>query len=154
QEAAREPPQAGLRAALAGGERLLPTQAVARLGAARQVGCVPRARVLPPRAHSQPDAPRSHGVEGFNRATNAEKALKRSGGLYRIICSARIGELEGVKGTVPNAEYIVLSVADSGSGIPRNMRDQLFQDRMADGDTFQGLGSRIIRKVIDNHRGL
>src|SRR5262249_21819933 len=69
QEAAREPPQAGLRAALAGGERLLPTQAVARLGAARQVGCVPRARVLPPRAHSQPDAPRSHGVEGFNRAS-------------------------------------------------------------------------------------
>ena len=68
QEAAGQPAQARLRAALAGGERLLPTQAAARLGAAGQVGCVARTRVLPAGTHPQPHAPRRYRLEDFNRA--------------------------------------------------------------------------------------
>ena len=54
---------------LAGGERLLPTQAAARLGAAGQVGCVARTRVLPAGTHPQPHAPRRYRLEDFNRAS-------------------------------------------------------------------------------------
>jgi hypothetical protein len=50
QEAAGEPVPAGLRAALAGGERVLAAQAAAGLGAAGPIGCLPRAGMLPPRA--------------------------------------------------------------------------------------------------------
>ena len=60
QEAAGQPAPARVRAALAGGERLLPAQAAARLGPAGQVGCVARARVLPACPHPQPHAPRRY----------------------------------------------------------------------------------------------
>src|SRR5262249_58420189 len=68
QEAAGQPAPARLRAALAGGERHLATQAAAGLGAGRQDGGAARARVLPPRTHPQPHDPRRYGVEDFNRA--------------------------------------------------------------------------------------
>ena len=48
---------------------LLPTQAAARLGAAGQVGCVARTRVLPAGTHPQPHAPRRYRLEDFNRAS-------------------------------------------------------------------------------------
>ena len=69
QTASRQPVQAHVRAALAGGERLLAAQAPARIGPARQVGRVAQARVLPACTHPQPHAPRRYRVEGFNRAT-------------------------------------------------------------------------------------
>src|SRR5262249_5352393 len=68
QEAARQPPPAGVRPALADGERLLPAQAAAGLGPAGQVRRLPRARGLPPRTGPRPEAPRPYRVEGFNRA--------------------------------------------------------------------------------------
>ena len=49
--------------------RILVLEEAAGLGAAGPVGCLPRARMLPPRADSQHHAPRRYRVEGFNRAT-------------------------------------------------------------------------------------
>src|SRR5262249_56196991 len=69
EETEGEAASAGVRAALAGGKRLLPAQAAARLGPWCQVGRLARARVLPARAHPQHHAPRSYRIEGFNRAT-------------------------------------------------------------------------------------
>src|SRR5262249_60569635 len=69
EETEGQPASAGVRAALAGGKRLLPAQAAARLGPWCQVGRLARARVLPARAHPQHHAPRSYRIEGFNRAT-------------------------------------------------------------------------------------
>src|SRR5262249_40872385 len=75
-QAAGQPAPAGLRAALAGGERHLAAQAAAGLGAVRQVGGVARARMLPPGTHPQPHDPRRYGVEGFNRASALHRPTK------------------------------------------------------------------------------
>ena len=58
--------------------RLLPTQAAARLGAAGQVGCVARTRVLPAGTHPQPHAPRRYRLEDFNRATTTPRPTRES----------------------------------------------------------------------------
>ena len=52
------------------GRRRAPSRgtSTARIGPARQVGRVARARVLPACTHPQPHAPRRYRVEGFNRA--------------------------------------------------------------------------------------
>jgi hypothetical protein len=47
----------------------------------------------------------------------------------------------------------VLRVGDNGNGIPPEMTDRIFQRRL-DGGNGHGLGSQIIRWVMDNHRGL
>src|SRR5262249_59658175 len=74
EETEGQPASAGVRAALAGGKRVLPAQAAARLGPWCQVGRLARARVLPARAHPQHHAPRSYRIEGFNRATKDQKS--------------------------------------------------------------------------------
>src|SRR5262249_14952107 len=90
-----------------------------------------------------------------NLETNAEKACKRKAcDSCRIVFAAMIRRLDEVKpgGTYP--EYVVLSVADNGAGMSPAMKGQLFRGPVVTGLSGHGLGSRIIRRVMDNHRGL
>src|SRR5262249_32747310 len=73
---AAEPLPPGLRAALAGRERLLAAQATVGLGVAGQIRGLSGTRRLPARLDSQPDAPRRYGVEDFNRALDELKDLR------------------------------------------------------------------------------
>ena len=50
--------------------------------------------------------------------------------------------------------YIVLSVADNGEGIDEMNAQQLFKGRVVDSASGYGLGTQIIRWVMDQHRGL
>src|SRR5262249_44304510 len=74
---AAEPLPPGVRATLAGRERLLSAQAAVGLGVARQVRGLSGTRRLPARLDSQPDAPRRYGVEDFNRAPLRLRAAQR-----------------------------------------------------------------------------
>ena len=47
----------------------------------------------------------------------------------------------------------MLRVGDNGNGIPPEMTERIFQRRL-DGGNGHGLGSQIIRWVMDHHRGL
>jgi nitrogen fixation/metabolism regulation signal transduction histidine kinase len=90
-----------------------------------------------------------------NLETNAEKAFKRNAEGYNLIAfSAAIRKLEETKIDGANPVYVVLSVADNGEGIPSEIKDQLFKGRIVTGRSGYGLGSQIIRRVMDNHRGL
>jgi signal transduction histidine kinase len=51
-------------------------------------------------------------------------------------------------------EYAVLRVADSGSGIPEAIAANIFQGRIEDSGTGHGLGTQIVRWVVDQHRAL
>ena len=101
---------------LAGGERLLPTQAAARLGAAGQVGCVARTRVLPAGTHPQPHAPRRYRLEDFNRARNDVKGYARylRGSLLCLFA---------------HMEAVVNEICDNG-GIP-TIKSQTLCDRVS-----------------------
>ena len=89
-----------------------------------------------------------------NLWTNAKNAFKDVSRLsYRVIFSVSIEELEEAKSSATGATYIVLRVADNGNGIPPEIRDRIFRNRI-DGGSGHGLGSQIIRWVMDSHRGL
>jgi signal transduction histidine kinase len=49
-------------------------------------------------------------------------------------------------------QYVVLAVANSGKCIPQNLK--LFEHRIAESASGHGLGSQIVRWVMDEHRGL
>lgn len=54
----------------------------------------------------------------------------------------------------PEAEVLVLSVKDTGRGMPRDVRDSLFSKRVISrkaGGT--GLGTRIVKDAVDSHAG-
>jgi anti-anti-sigma factor len=90
-----------------------------------------------------------------NLETNAEKAFKRKAEGHNLIAfSARIRTLEENKINGADPAYVVLSVADNGEGIPSEIEDQFFKGRIVTGRSGHGLGSQIIRRVMDNHRGL
>jgi signal transduction histidine kinase len=100
-----------------------------------------------------------------NLESNAEKAIKRKAERdrpadvtgappYSIIFSAAVREWEGPTSSGTPAAYIVLSVVDNGEGIPPSIQDRLFRGRTEVSRGGHGLGSQIIRRVMDNHRGL
>jgi signal transduction histidine kinase len=98
-----------------------------------------------------------HGVLAAlrNLQTNAVQAVEfKDKPPYRIVFSAKIRRLEGDQDDRANPEYVVLSVADSGNGIPLGLRDRLFRARIADCHDACGLGSLIVRRVMDDHHGL
>ena len=90
-----------------------------------------------------------------NLQTNAVEAVEVKGEPpYRVVCSARIRRLERDQDEQTNSEYVVLSVADTGAGIPPEIRNRIFQDRILGSDDDCGLGTQIVRRVVDDHHGL
>lgn len=76
----------------------------------------------------------------MNIMKNALEAMKK-GGTFRIEASQVDGE-------------ILFSLSDTGSGIPAEIRDRLFDSFVTSGkEGGTGLGLAIVKKVIDEHKG-
>jgi len=60
-----------------------------------------------------------------------------------------------VRGRVdPDEKTVLLSVADTGRGMPPEIRDRLFTARaISSKKSGTGLGTKIIKDVVDAHRG-
>jgi PAS domain S-box-containing protein len=97
----------------------------------------------------------------YNLVTNAKKALLRrpkvrhgSGGTDKWIVISATTRTESTADSEGRADYIVLSVADTGNGIPTPIIDRLFKGRIINNHDGHGLGTQIIGRVMDYHRGL
>lgn len=76
----------------------------------------------------------------INLARNAADAMK-GGGTFTISCN-----IEG--------DDLLLSFADTGSGIPEDVRASLFDEFVTQGKEHgTGLGLAIVKKIVDQHRG-
>ena len=54
----------------------------------------------------------------------------------------------------PDKKTVLLSVADTGKGMPPEIRDRLFTARaITSKRSGTGLGTKIIKDVVDAHRG-
>lgn len=51
------------------------------------------------------------------------------------------------------AEFVAIRVADSGSGIPEDLYEEIFEPFMSTKETGTGLGLTISRRIIQNHDG-
>ena len=71
---------------------------------------------------------------------NALEAMNK-GGTFSLTAAEQNGE-------------IVFSLADTGKGIPEDIRDKLFDSFVTSGKKGgTGLGLAIVKKVIEEHRG-
>ena len=76
----------------------------------------------------------------MNIMKNALEAMEK-GGTFRI----EAGQING---------EILFSLSDTGSGIPEEIRDRLFDSFVTSGkEGGTGLGLAIVKKVIDEHKG-
>src|SRR5207245_11636167 len=79
-----------------------------------------------------------------NLRQNAYDATSESGGRLRIaIALGARGERSGVE----------VRVLDSGPGIPRELREQIFNPFFTTKKSGVGLGLSIVSKIVDEHRG-
>ena len=76
----------------------------------------------------------------MNIMKNALEAMKK-GGTFSIIADEHNGE-------------IVFSLRDTGTGIPKEIKDKLFDSFVTSGkEGGTGLGLAIVKKVVEEHKG-
>ena len=79
-----------------------------------------------------------------NLVKNAYDAMNPSGGRLRMrVMKAHAGERKGVE----------VRIEDSGPGIPRELREQIFNPFVTTKKDGVGLGLSIVSKIIDGHHG-
>ncbi len=89
-----------------------------------------------------------------NLARNAVEAMGPRGGTLTI--SARKESVGGAKQSSKKKvrEELVVSVADTGPGIPSEIEDSLFQSFVTAGkEGGTGLGLAIVKKIVEEHEG-
>ena len=88
---------------------------------------------------TQVDLKGSERFEGAELRVEVFKAMPE-GGEIRIACAM-------------NGEKLVLSVADTGHGIPESIRDRIFLPFYTTKERGTGLGLAIVHKIIVSHGG-
>jgi signal transduction histidine kinase len=79
-----------------------------------------------------------------NLVQNAYDAMSETGGKVRIsIAAGARGERRGLE----------VRVLDSGPGIPRELREQIFNPFFSTKKSGVGLGLSIVSKIVDEHHG-
>jgi nitrogen-specific signal transduction histidine kinase len=103
----------------------------------------------------QPNLPKVPVDEGLceqafvNIIQNAYDAMGTNGGELRVsVERARRNTPAGV------AEGVEIRIADSGPGIPPELREQMFNPFVTTKKSGVGLGLSIVSKIIDGHHGI
>jgi two-component system nitrogen regulation sensor histidine kinase GlnL len=80
----------------------------------------------------------------LNLVQNAYEAMGSDGGNFRVEASdARSNGRKGVQ----------VRLKDTGSGVPAEMREQIFNPFVTTKKTGVGLGLSIVSKIVDEHHG-
>ncbi len=87
----------------------------------------------------------------MNLVLNAVDAMPDGGrvAVTHSVRDVRLGELAGC----PAGRYVMVEVADNGSGIPPEARDKIFEPFFTTKDLGTGMGLAIVDRVARLHRG-
>jgi signal transduction histidine kinase len=81
-----------------------------------------------------------------NLVVNSRDSMAEGGKL--VICTRYIRAADGIHG------WIAISVADNGSGIPKELRSSMFEPFVTTkGEKGTGLGLWIVKGIVENHAG-
>jgi signal transduction histidine kinase len=121
-------------------------ETVRRVGITVDLGTAP----APPEVPGDPDQIQQVCL---NLITNAIHAMP-NGGTLRITTET-VTRRKGGLDLAPPAEYVVLSIADSGRGIPAADRDKIFEPFFTTKDAGQGtgLGLAVSHGIVKDHDG-
>lgn len=93
----------------------------------------------------------------LNLIVNAIDAMPDGGQVTLRTENATINHLSGLPGPIPTGEYVVLTVADTGCGIPSealpNIFDPFFTSKKTDSKRGSGLGLSVVAAVVEDHGG-
>ena len=85
-----------------------------------------------------------------NLLTNAFEALSGSGSVH-VAAKYRSPDDEG--GDTGSAGVVEIAIADTGPGVPAEVRDRIFSPFFTTKPRGSGLGLAIVRKIVDAHEG-
>jgi len=88
-----------------------------------------------------------------NLLINAFEALEGRGSVEVIAAEGVVEEDVHVQGGDGHTRTVVVDVADDGPGVPRELRDRIFNAFFTTKPQGSGLGLAIVRKVVDAHDG-
>ncbi|MBW1773065.1 MAG: PAS domain S-box protein [Deltaproteobacteria bacterium] len=77
-----------------------------------------------------------------NLINNAAEAMKNIKGTKKIEVAASVSD-----------DHIVLRVSDSGTGVPLNLREKVFDPFYTTKNSSAGIGLSLVRRVVTDHRG-
>lgn len=89
-----------------------------------------------------------------NLVLNARDAMHERGGTIRVVAST--ADAADVRHYIPaarHASFVHVTVADTGSGIPQNLLEHIFEPLFTTKRSGTGLGLAIAHQIIDRHDG-
>ena len=92
----------------------------------------------------------------LNLVKNAAEATPQDGGEIVISTNYQHGIRLAVPGGASNRQHVplVVSVQDNGSGIPKELRQNLFDPFVTTKSSGSGLGLSLVAKIVDDHGGI
>jgi CheY-like chemotaxis protein len=92
----------------------------------------------------------------LNLCVNARDAMPQGGELTLTVANVTSGQgMKSVSGDIPPGSYVVLSVADTGTGIPPEVLPRIFEPLFSTKppDKGTGLGLSTVAGIIKKHNG-
>lgn len=92
----------------------------------------------------------------LNLCVNARDAMPQGGELTLTVENQTLGETaKSVSGDIPAGAYVVMAVADTGSGIPPEVLPRIFEPLFTTKapDKGTGLGLSTVAGIVKNHNG-
>jgi two-component system, NtrC family, sensor histidine kinase HydH len=84
-----------------------------------------------------------------NIVQNAYDAMGTGGGVLRV----RVGKSHVTRRNGDTTDGVEVRIADTGPGIPADLREQIFNPFVTTKKTGVGLGLSIVSKIVDGHHG-
>ncbi len=92
----------------------------------------------------------------INICTNASQSMEETGGVLEICVEKAIIEKESqIHHELQNGQYLKISIKDSGTGIPENVIDRIFDPYFTTKEMGKGsgMGLSIVHGIVKNHNG-
>lgn len=92
----------------------------------------------------------------LNLVKNAAEAAPEDGGEIVISTNYQHGIRLAVPGGASNRQHVplVVTVQDNGAGIPKELRQNLFDPFVTTKSSGSGLGLSLVAKIVDDHGGI